>query len=244
MKRSNWGKIFNKNYLTIYKNILTPKRTKREVAIIEKVLKLKKKDAIFDLCCGHGRHTNALAKKGYNITGLDSCKYFLQVAGKEKTKAKFIYGDARKVNKIFQPNSFDKAYNYFTSFGYFTDKQNEQIIKGVSATLKPNGLFLLETINPFIVYKKGILKVMATYPDGKVVDINKYNHKKKRIFHNRTADFKNIKTQYDFVTRVYTPYEFKTIGKKYGLRVKKIIDENLTPLTKKSFRMIVLFQKK
>ena len=63
--------FFGENYLKTYSSIITQKRTKIETDFIIKALKLKKGARILDHCCGHGRHSVELAKRGYNITGLD-----------------------------------------------------------------------------------------------------------------------------------------------------------------------------
>src|SRR5690348_271959 len=51
-----------------------------ECDFLEKVLKIDSGAKILDLCCGHGRITNELAKRGYNMTGQDINGYFLNIA--------------------------------------------------------------------------------------------------------------------------------------------------------------------
>ncbi|MCX7785780.1 MAG: methyltransferase domain-containing protein [candidate division WOR-3 bacterium] len=72
-----------KDYLYFYQDFLTEKRTKSEVEFLIRELKLDKAMKILDLACGYGRHSNRLAKLGYNVTGVDINKGFLEIARRE-----------------------------------------------------------------------------------------------------------------------------------------------------------------
>ena len=41
---------------------------------------------------------------------------------------------------------FDAVYSFFTSFGYFGDDENEQVLAGIARALKPGGRFLLDIL--------------------------------------------------------------------------------------------------
>jgi len=43
--------------------------------------------------------------------------------------------------------AFDALYSYFTSFGYFDDDENEQVLAGIAKALRPGGSVLLEMAN-------------------------------------------------------------------------------------------------
>jgi len=58
--------FFGEDYLRIY-DWLTPERTEQEVEGIATLLGLPSGKSILDLCCGYGRHTIRLAKRGYQI---------------------------------------------------------------------------------------------------------------------------------------------------------------------------------
>jgi len=60
-------------------------------------------------------------------------------------KVRFMHGDMRDIP--FE-NEFDAVCNYFTSFGFFADPEdNERVIASAARTLKPGGKFLIETIH-------------------------------------------------------------------------------------------------
>ncbi len=129
------------------------KQTLREAQFVVDSLGVGDGGRILDLCCGFGRHTLDLAKRGYDMVGLDLSLPLLQKAlgeaQRRKLSIKFIHGDIRELN--FQ-EVFDATYCWHTSFGYFDDKTNFEVLRGVHRALKPGGRFLLEIVNrDFIV---------------------------------------------------------------------------------------------
>jgi len=113
------------------------------------MLKLKKGDKVLDLCCGHGRHSIELAKRGYNVTGQDINRLFLERADKEASRQKvnvdFIQADMRGIPST---EKFDAVINMFTAFGYFEKKiDNLLVLKEISGALKTGGRFLIQVMS-------------------------------------------------------------------------------------------------
>jgi len=142
--------FFGEDYLQVYGPELTEERTLREVNGLEWMLKLEKGAKVLDLCCGHGRHSIELAKRGYNVTGLDRSRLFLKKAGREALKrgienVDFIQGDMRKIPFKEQ---FDAVINMFTAFGYFEkETDNLLVLEGISNTLKAGSKFLIQLMS-------------------------------------------------------------------------------------------------
>ena len=65
-------------------------------------LKLQGNEKILDLACGYGRHSLELARRGYDVTGIDIISEYIEYATeqteKEGLKAKFLCMDIREVN--------------------------------------------------------------------------------------------------------------------------------------------------
>ncbi len=102
--------------------------------------------AALDLCCGPGRCSIALAKRGFKVTGVDRTMFFLRKAGaaarRARVKIRFVRRDMRD---FLEPNSFDLAVSMFTSFGYFREKGDDlKVLKNLHASLKPGGVLLME----------------------------------------------------------------------------------------------------
>jgi SAM-dependent methyltransferase len=145
----NW--FSSKLYLELYKH-RNEDDARNLINLIQRVLPLKKCDKVLDVCCGAGRYSIELARRGFEVTGFDLSKFLISEAKKnfknlpEKyIKAKFLNKDMRKFD--FK-HSFDLAANLFTSFGYFSDdEENLLVIKNVSASLKKNGYFVFDFLN-------------------------------------------------------------------------------------------------
>ena len=144
-----WAKIFDRIYLVTDADIaLNEQLTRREVDLITDVLRLERDDVVLDLCCGNGRHSLELARRGYrNVVGLDYSAELLQVA-RERAKAeglrvRFKQGDAR--NLPFPSNTFDAVIMMGNSFGYFADPLDDlRVLREVHRVLRPYGKFLLD----------------------------------------------------------------------------------------------------
>ncbi|MEA3403954.1 MAG: class I SAM-dependent methyltransferase [Armatimonadota bacterium] len=78
---------------------------------------------ILDLCCGPGRHSLELARRGFRVTAVDRTEEYLrslrEAAADEGLEVEAVLEDMRRYR---QPAAFDAAINLFTSFGYFEDE--------------------------------------------------------------------------------------------------------------------------
>jgi SAM-dependent methyltransferase len=108
---------------------------------------------ILDLCCGVGRHSLELARRGFRVTGVDRTRLYLDRASKqaeaEGLKIEFVQDDMRT---FCRPDAFDVVINLFTSFSYFEDpEEDRQVLVNVYRSLKPGGVFLLEMLGKEIL---------------------------------------------------------------------------------------------
>src|SRR5688500_6134893 len=82
--------------------------------------------AVLDLCCGVGRHSIELAKRGHRVTGVDRFEPFLEgaksAAAAGGLQVEWVQQDMRRFHR---PAAFDAAISLFTSFGYFHDDEEE-----------------------------------------------------------------------------------------------------------------------
>jgi D-alanine-D-alanine ligase len=144
-----WNRIFNSLYLKTDADVIDDQEiTRIETDMIIELLKLNPEDKILDLCCGQGRHTLELARRGFrNLDGLDRSHYLIQkardVAKSDGLNPKFKEGDARKLP--FQPDTFDTVLILGNSFGYFETLNDDlQVLKEVHNVLKPWGKILID----------------------------------------------------------------------------------------------------
>ena len=148
MSEFDFEGVFNEDYLYFYEQILTPEQTEQDVEKIVELLDLPPGAEILDCPCGHGRIANALAQRGFRVTGLDSSEFFLEHARADASArgvdVEFVQGDMRAIP---WRDRFDALVNWFTSFGYFSDDQNKEVLAQFHDALKPGGKFVLETLN-------------------------------------------------------------------------------------------------
>src|SRR2546428_336156 len=74
-----WRSWFGPGYLALYDDTLR-ERTPNEIDRLEALLQLRPPLRILDLPCGQGRHAIELARRGYEVTGMDLSPYLIGVA--------------------------------------------------------------------------------------------------------------------------------------------------------------------
>ncbi len=124
--------------------------------------------AALDLCCGPGRHSKALASRGFQVTGVDRSPYLLSKAREnvDHPEVKFVQSDMRA---FVRPFAYDLVVNLMTSFGYFESMdQDLAVLKCIKTSLAPGGVLILD-----LVGKEYMAQVPDTewreLPDGRVL---------------------------------------------------------------------------
>ena len=233
------------DYLYFYSDSLTEERTKTEIEFLVKELQLDKSMKILDLACGHGRHANRLAKLGYNITGVDISRGFLEIAKKEaKEKGISIAYIQKDMRKISFREEFNRVLLLFTSFGYFEDEENFKVLKNIANALKSGGLFCFDTFNrdgflknflPYIVIEKG---------NDLMIERNSFNSATGRIYNKRIVIRNGKRKDKPFFVRIYNPTEIRDLLNKAGLSIYKMYsDWDTKSFTSDSRRMIIIAKK-
>jgi D-alanine-D-alanine ligase len=144
-----WTHIFNSLYLRTDADVVDDQGiTSQEVDIFSEILNPSSEDKILDLCCGQGRHSLELARRGFKyVEGLDRSHYLIQKAKaqakKESLNIRFREGDARKLP--YPPDTYDIVMILGNSFGYFETIQDDlRVLKEVLRVLKPWGRLLID----------------------------------------------------------------------------------------------------
>lgn len=144
-----WRRIFNSIYLKTDADVVDDQSiTAKEVDLFSEILRLSAEYKILDLCCGQGRHSLELARRGFKyVEGIDRSHYLIQKAKtqakKETLNVKFREGDARKLP--YAPDAFDVVMILGNSFGYFETIQDDlRVLREVFRVLKPWGRLLID----------------------------------------------------------------------------------------------------
>jgi SAM-dependent methyltransferase len=108
-----------------------------------------------DICCGMGRITAELARRGFAMTGVDITESLLETAREdavyEGLDIEYVLADARS---FVRPCFFDTAVNLYISFGYFEKPEDDLLLaRNVYESLKPGGTFIIETLGKEIAVR-------------------------------------------------------------------------------------------
>jgi SAM-dependent methyltransferase len=151
--REWWRDVFDRPaFLELYE------RSDVELAVrqVDQVLRLlgeggplRPPARFLDVCCGYGRHAVELARRGFDVTGVDVSPRQIARARRRAAEAgvaaHFVVGDARAL-PVRGP--YDAAINMFLSFGYFaTDEESQAMLHGIARALRPGGRLLIDFWN-------------------------------------------------------------------------------------------------
>ncbi|WP_322797635.1 class I SAM-dependent methyltransferase [Thermoflexus sp.] len=237
-----FDQVFDEDYLFFYGPLLTPERSDQEAEVIAKILGLAPGVRILDVACGHGRIASRLARRGCRVVGLDRSSLFLNLARREAQAqglaVHYVQGDMRLLPTM--TGIFDAGINWFTSFGYFEDSENRQVLRELFRVLKPGGRVIIETMNRDRLLKE-FLPFLVTEREGHLmVDHNRYDPSSGRIETERIVIREGRMRRFRFSVRLFTFPELRDWLEEAGFREVQGFDERGEPYALTARRMIVM----
>jgi SAM-dependent methyltransferase len=212
---------FGEEYLALY-----PHRDEEEaIAGVELALDAcgRLGGRVLDLACGAGRHMLEFERRGIEVVGLDLSSPLLRQAQARGPELLLVRGDMRYLP--FENASFHAVVNFFTSFGYFAEPEEDvQVLEEIRRVLRRGGCFVLDFLNADRVRdglvrrderrlgRRRVVQERRLEEDGKVVV------KEIRIFEPDAAEPMN--SYYERV-RLYTPGELGAMLQDAGLRPER-----------------------
>lgn len=135
-------------YELVYRN-RNEREGRRVIDLLERVVQPRPGSAVLDVACGRGRHARILARRGYDVTGIDlSAKAIAQARARAQAKDLAITFRQADMREPVCGACFDGAVNLFTAFGYFdADADHQRAIDAIAAALKPGGWFFQDFLN-------------------------------------------------------------------------------------------------
>ena len=233
------------DYTYFYSDSLTEERSDAETNALVKILQLDKPMTILDLPCGIGRHANRLAALGHSVVGIDLYPGFLELARKEaavrRVQVDYRQGDMRTINYV---DEFDRVMMLFTSFGYFEDDENFQVLENVRRALKPGGLFITDTHNRDMLLK-GLVPCQVNEKEGNLmIDRLSFDSLNGRLLNRRIVIRDGVRKDKPFFVRVFNPNEMSQWLKRAGLEVQGLYsDWDMQPISGDARRMVVVARK-
>src|SRR5256712_8030950 len=141
---STYGR-FARYYDIIYHNLVN---YEGDVDFIEAVFRRYHVNprTILDLGCGTGYHDIPLARRGYQVTGLDQSPAMLSLARKKtaesRVRVRFVRADMRSFRLV---RKFDAVLCMFGAFGYILPRRDAvRVLRSVRAHIGPRGLFIFQ----------------------------------------------------------------------------------------------------
>ena len=173
---------------------------------------------VLDLCCGFGRITLELARRGFKASGVDITESYLDTArddaAYEKLDIEFIHKDVRKFRR---KNAFDIAVNLYNSFGYFEDQEDDLLfLKNAHYSLCEAGVLIIDVLGKEVAVKDYIEAEWFERAGFTVLTESSPVDSWGSIF-NRWVLLKNGKRQEKtFVQRLYAASELRALLFKAG----------------------------
>lgn len=147
-----WKTLFNSLYLKTDGDVVeNSQNTENDVNLLLELAQLMPQMRVLDLCCGQGRHSIELARRGFTqITGIDRSRYLVRLARKRaKTlnlPISFSEGDARQVR--LKESSIDCAILMGNSFGYFEREEDDiAVLNNLKRILVSEGKLVLDIVD-------------------------------------------------------------------------------------------------
>jgi cyclopropane fatty-acyl-phospholipid synthase-like methyltransferase len=152
-KRSEWEEFFD-HHAPVYMTNEFTHNTQVEVEFLCEVLSLPKGSRILDIGCGTGRHSVALAQRGYRMTGVDLSGGMLAQASKAAEQAGVqVWWVQQDATEFVAPPIFDAAIclceGAFGLLGSSDDPLDHDlaILRRVYAALKPGARLVMTVLN-------------------------------------------------------------------------------------------------
>jgi len=147
LRRPWWEELFSEDFARASTK-LTDAQIQQEVSFIEDSLGVAPGGTLLDLGCGTGHHAVELARRGYAVVGYDLSLHQLslaaEVAQERNQKLNLMQGDLREMAFI---DVFDGIVCWNSTFGYFEEEKNVEVVRRIFQALKPGGTFLIDVLN-------------------------------------------------------------------------------------------------
>ncbi len=227
MKREKF--TFFENNPGLYEQGFSYRLINQQVNFLDKIFQKNKCKKILDIACGHSPQGRLLAKKGYNVAGIDLSESLLKLgkqrANQEGANIKFYKKDMSN----FYLGKFDAAYILFSSILHLYKKEDLfSHFRSVSKNLKKNGLYIIDISSlPFdsplkykkIKYSKGKLTTIVEYSPKDILNLT-------ALFNVRSIFNKKIVNEEKFTILMFLPLSLLfSLTKTNDLKIEKLYSD-------------------
>jgi SAM-dependent methyltransferase len=217
--------FFDDDYLRIYNHNFTPEKTAAEVDFIAAALAVPRGSAVLDLACGVGRHAIGMARQGFQVTGVDfNARYLERGALDAQAAGVDVRWLAADMRELPFDREFAGVYSFFTSFGYFSDLENEQVLARITRSLEPGGRLLLDLMNRERLLLHPQHRTWDQREDGSLMmEEVTFDVRRSRVISRLTLiESQGPRLMKEFELRVYTCAELTALLARHGLEVRAV----------------------
>ncbi len=196
---------------------------------------LKPGVTVLECPCGKADLGFPLARLGAVLSGIDFNSHFI-IGAKNKFQRAALEGSFKTADmrKSELPVNMDLVINWGSSFGYFSDAGNADLLNRFAASLKSGGRLLIEVANPELVIAGKATRVIA---NGDQVEEHWDSNTRRATVIFPSTDFRGPVSA---SVRIYTTEEFAKMIEAAGLKLEGFFGPAFTPFTASSPRLIVV----
>lgn len=224
-----WKTFFSDDYL---RSVLppTPLQVKRQCDFVESVLGLPRGATILDVGCGTGLQAIELTERGYLVVGLDLSLPMITRAAEEaqyrNLRINFLHTDIREIQ--FE-GAFDAVICLGTTFGFFDDDSNRNVLGRLRDALKPGGRLLLDVVNRDYVIRSQPNLVWFQGDGCVCMEESELNYFTSRLQVKRTMMHEDGRqTDAEYSLRLYSLHEIGQLLNPLGFRVIEVSGQPAT----------------
>jgi len=229
-KKPWWAEMFEGDLIRTLDN---PRKldVEKETAFIAQCLRLPTGSRILDLACGNGVHAVELSSRGFQVVGVDYSEKMLDLAraynSQRGTSVSFIQGDMKKLNL---EGVFDGIYCWSSSFGYFDESTNANVLERIARAVRPGGTFALDIDNRDFVAPRAPQMAWFEKPGVVCMDEMRFDYYSSRMITRRMAIFEDqAPREIEATIRLYTLREIGRLLQKVGFKILEVSGHRATP---------------
>lgn len=146
-----WSTFYDEHLADMLLDSADEGETARTAEFLRGALELRGGERLLDQCCGSGRLTWEMHRRGFEMLGMDLIPGYIERARNRSASPpgegapSFVVADA--FDFVARP-ACDAAFNWWTSFGYSEDDEtNLLMLRRAFESLRPGGRFALDFMN-------------------------------------------------------------------------------------------------